>query len=92
MNKQTILISILVISFLATAVVWISYTPPPAKEEPETSETTDIEGQLAELKRLKEIELDTAILSDSFFQELQEPQEVPPLDKTAGRKNPFVSP
>lgn len=92
MSKQTILISVFAISLLATAMVWISYTTPSAEKEPKTSETTDIEARLAELKRLKEIEFDTAILSDSFFQELQEPQEVPPLDKTAGRKNPFISP
>lgn len=90
MNKQIILIFILILALLLTAFIWTSYTA--KKKEPSADgQAIQFEVEIAELRRLKELELDTAILEDSFFQNLQESQEVPPLSGEAGRKNPFTA-
>lgn len=88
MNKQTVLIFVLIFSLAVTAFIWLSYGK--KEKEPVTdNQATDLEARFAELQRLKELELDTAILEDSVFQKLGEPENTPALSETAGRKNPF---
>lgn len=87
MSKQVVLIFILILALLVTTFIWYN-----AKREQEplaNDQAISFGTEIAELRRLKELELDTAILEDSFFQNLREPEEVPPLSGEAGRKNPF---
>ena len=92
MNRKTVLNSIIALSLLVTAYVLFSYISSSKPEEALPQEPNEFEAHLAELQRLKQLDLDTTILDDSFFQGLREPRAIPPLDRETGRSNPFISP
>lgn len=90
MNRQTILTAITLIAFAATAYIWVQYAAkrPEAREDKETALDSP-EGRLGELRRIKEITLDTSIFQDRFFQGLIELAPLPETAIQAGRTNPF---
>lgn len=76
---------------MLTVFIWTSYIQKEQEPSATDSQALYFETEIAGLRRLKELKLDTAILEDSFFQNLQEPEEVPPLSGEIGRKNPFTA-
>ena len=57
----------------------------------ETSETrATIETRLADLRRLKDLQLDTSILQNRFFLSLQPTQPATTIDAKTGKPNPFL--
>lgn len=90
MNRQTILLIVFFLALAGTAYVWISNISSQKSEESEAP-PGEFESRLFELRRLKDINLDTSILEDPFFQSLNRPQEIPPPSVDIGRDNPFQS-
>jgi hypothetical protein len=90
MSKQTILFILLVAVLAGGLYFWFQYFAGETTTE-EIVEDAELEARLTELKRLKEIKLDTAIFQDPQFKNLVLPQvtgtttEVKP-----GRANPFL--
>lgn len=91
MNRQFILIIILLIAVVATALVFYfnyyqnsSETTAPITQEPR--------GRLAELRRIKNLDLDTPVLKDPKFVSLEEFSVEAQLkeDSVPGRPNPFL--
>jgi len=94
MNRQLIFFILFLLILLGTGYIWIQY----AKEgrAPVEEEKIDFEGRLSQLRKLKNLKLDTSILEDSFFQSLELPGEsaVPATEPagTKGRINPYLAP
>lgn len=92
MNRQTILLIILVLALVGTGY-FIYQNLQPQPESALNSQTQgEFQNRLTELQRLKELKLDTSIFQDKFFQTLQLPEK--PLEQplTPGRPNPFFPP
>lgn len=93
MNKQTIILVVLVIAFGGTGFVWYRYlqTRTPAAEiSPETRAAAEDSLNLSELRRLKTLQLDTSVLRDPFFRSLELPSATPAPEITPGNPNPFL--
>lgn len=87
MNKNTLFSLIFVALLGLIGYIWYGYLETPsdtAAEGPQFSKT------LAEVRRLKNLELDTSLFEDRFFRDLEEPQEIPQPEVTPGRENPFA--
>lgn len=93
MNKQTILIVILIGVLAGTGYVWyrqFGATSSSSKGDTIRSASQDIETRLAQFRRLKEIQLDTAVLQDPLFRSLELPEKVVEPEVKLGRPNPFL--
>ena len=94
MNKQIILSIVFILALAGTIYFWLggttsSITPVPDAASAEKGESTAV--QLAQLRKLKNLRLDTDILEDEFFRSLASPQGVPVLQQNEqGRPNPFL--
>lgn len=109
MSRKTLIIIVVVVVF-GGAGLWFFYfqsSPPTdttATEQTVSSSNPDvqrIEQELTDLRRLKDLQLDTSILKNPFLQSL-EPARIPPppsfqnngsstpLYTTPGRPNPFL--
>lgn len=87
--KKNILIIVIVLILLGTAFIWLSYGKNrSASHDPETIESTKI--RLSQLRRLKNLKLDTTIFEDPLFRALKESKASPLPDVQIGRTNPFV--
>mgnify|MGYP001582343910 CR=1 FL=1 len=107
MNLRMIIIIAIVI-LLAGAGAWFYYFQAKSSVEQALSpaqtviaDIQTIERELADLRRLKTIQLDTAVLKDPFLQSLQSPQMLlsadplatsapPSRNITPGRPDPFI--
>lgn len=80
----------LIIALAGTVYVWLGG----AKTLPSTTTGTDGEStaiQLAQLRKLRDLRLDTDILEDEFFKSLSPSQAIPVLQQDGqGRINPFL--
>ena len=93
MNRQTILIVIVILMLAGAAFIWSRYS----QTTPVVEETEDFDIDISELRRLKTINLDTSVLQEPFFRSLETPVEtvtqptVPTSpDTKTGRTNPFT--
>ena len=88
MNRKTIFV-ILFVLLAAGGYFWYQNS----SSEPKEEAGKETASPLAELQRLKTLQLDTLILQDSFFKTLSLPSEVSSIRNattTAGRSNPFL--
>ncbi len=89
MLRQNILIIILGLCLIGIIFVWYNYLSVAAPEPAEVV-TNLYEEELIEIRRLKDLTLDTKILEDEFFRSLQAPPTVDITNLAAGRENPFA--
>lgn len=94
MNRQLIFIGIFILVLGGTAYIWYQYSQSISVPEASVAQD-DFSVQLSELRRLKNLELDTSIMDDSFFRSLDLPPGVQEQSVTqrevSGRANPFIS-
>lgn len=93
MNRQTIMLIVLVIVFGISGFLWYRYLRTRAPATETTAETrAAAEGllDLTELRRLKTLQLDTSVLRDPFFRSLELPSVTPAPEITPGNPNPFL--
>lgn len=90
MTKQMVLSIIIAMTLLGTAYFLYQYSQsgPALEVLPQTE--TEFQTRLAELKRLKELRLDTSIFQDQFFRTLEVPEKSAETPLTPGRSNPFL--
>ena len=88
MIQQNILVIIFTVVIGTTAYFW--YQAVNTQEIVENPAVIELESRLAELRRLKDIQFDTSIFQDQFFQRLSLPVIPPPPEVTIGRQNPFA--
>ncbi|QQG45675.1 MAG: hypothetical protein HYW89_02020 [Candidatus Sungiibacteriota bacterium] len=87
MTKQTtLLIIVFIIIVAATGYLWFGLSGPAV----ENAGGEEFSVRLAELRRLKNLQLDTSVLEDQFFRSLELPQETPLPEVKIGRINPFA--
>ena len=67
---------------------WYSYFQTPGGSE--VQERARSTKALAEVRRLKSLQLDTSLFQDRFFRELEAPREISQPDVPLGRTNPFA--
>ena len=65
----------------------LSSTPAPTDT---AGGSDDVEARLADLRRLKDLKLDTSILQNRFFLSLQSLRTASTSDVRTGRQNPFI--
>lgn len=104
MSRQTLIIIIVAVA-VGAAGLWFFYFQSSSSTEPGMSanisfsssnpDVQRIEQELADLRRLKDLQLDTGILKNPFLQSLELPR-IPPQSigtttvTTSGRPNPFL--
>lgn len=89
MSRKNIFAILFVLLAAGGGYFWYRYSP----SAPEGEASKETSSPLAELQRLKTLQLDTLILQDSFFKSLSLPSEVSSqinASTTAGRSNPFL--
>ncbi len=87
MNRNTLFSLVLVALLGVIGYTWYGYLG----ATPETEgESASFSKTLAEIRRLKTLDLDTSLFQDRFFLDLVEPQEIPQPEITPGRENPFA--
>lgn len=102
MNRQTLIVIIVVVVF-GGAGLWFFYFQSSASTElganisfsSSNPDVQRIEQELADLRRLKDLQIDTSILKNPFLQSLEAPRISPPSFQnngttTPGRPNPFL--
>lgn len=88
MNRNTIFTFVFLVLIGFIGYTWYRYL--------DTSPETAAEDQqrfaqsLADVRRLKNLQLDTSLFQDRFFRDLEEPQEIPQPEVEPGRTNPFA--
>lgn len=87
MNRQGIFSLILVLVLGITGYLWYQYLRSSPGQEGESSR---LAARLSEVSRFRNVQLDTSIFQDRFFNSLTLPQEAPELEVTPGRSNPFA--
>lgn len=88
MNRNTIFTLVFVIILGVMAYMWYGYLALPT--DTDGAEQASFTKTLAEVRRLKNLKLDTSIFQDRFFLDLEEPQEIPQPAVEPGRENPFA--
>lgn len=91
--RQTIFTIIFVVLIVGIGYVWYNASPASTGPETETPPTGITSTRLAELQRLRTLQLDISILKDPIFNSLQSPIEVvgtPVTQVQSGRVNPFA--
>lgn len=80
----------MILALLGTVFVWWRYLS--IGGAPAATETVpdEFENELAEIRRLKDLKLDTGILQDDFFKSLEAPPVVDVTNVQTGRENPFL--
>lgn len=102
MSRQTLIIIVIMLVFGGAGLWFFSFqssSPPEGAAQSVSSSNPDvqrIEQELSNLRRLKDLQLDTSILKNQFLQSL-EPPRIPPSNGTTtpayttpGRSNPFL--
>ena len=101
MSRQNLIILIIVLVF-AGAGIWFFYfqsSSPAADQAADTSSDPDVqhvEQELVNLRRLKDLRLDTSILQNPFLKSLEVPRTISQKTGTStayatpGRSNPFL--
>lgn len=87
MTRNTLFSFLFIGLLVLIGYMWYGYLAAPAGTG---EERASFAKSLAEVRRLKNLELDTSIFQDRFFLDLEEPQEVPEPEVTPGRENPFA--
>lgn len=87
MNKQTILIGILIITLIALGALWYSYVSHRSGGDTDNSAVGSDTGAY---QRVKDLKLDVALFADPVFRELKQETIPPPLTESIGRSNPFL--
>ncbi|MBI2023780.1 hypothetical protein HYT00_00040 [Candidatus Giovannonibacteria bacterium] len=92
MNKQTILLIVLVLAVIAGGYVWYAYffQSPKKDETPEVKKQVVSEEFLARAAILDRIKINTDFFSSPDFLKLEDGAAKPPLPETKGRTNPFA--
>ncbi|MEK7541777.1 MAG: hypothetical protein AAB533_02945 [Patescibacteria group bacterium] len=89
MSRNTFFSLVFVALLILIGYTWYRYLGAPA-DTGATEQPASFSKALAEVRRLKNLELDTPLFQDRFFRELEEPQEISEPDVTPGRENPFA--
>lgn len=99
MSRQTFIIIVIILVF-GGAGLWFFYFQSssstqnsPTAEENVSSSNPDmqrIEQELVDLRRLKDLQLDTSILKNQFLQSLEALPVLHTSTSTPGRANPFL--
>ena len=87
MNRNTLFSLVLVALLGVIGYTWYGYLGATPETE---AERAGFSKTLAEIRRLKTLDLDTSLFQDRFFLDLVEPQEIPQPEITPGRENPFA--
>ena len=85
----TILIIVLVLG--GATFLWRQYNAAPSASETDSAAVDidpTIEGELAQLRQLKTIHLDTAVLKEDSFRLLIAPPPVPGIEENNGQQSP----
>lgn len=94
--KQTIILIIVVLVLGGIGYFWYAYVQSTPAEPTTTSADTQtaLKQQIANLRRLKDLHLDTSIFQDPFFQQLKASDgsvlAPPEVSQQQGRPNPFL--
>lgn len=87
MNRGTIFVFIFIILLALIGYTWYNYSRQPADTPAPQAES---DKTVVEVRRLKNLELDTSLFQDRFFRDLTEPKEKVEPEATPGRENPFA--
>lgn len=91
MTRSNIFLIFFLILLLGTGYLWYQYSRTSLVSPEKASE--DFEARLAQLRRLKTLKIDVAILEDPFFKSFRSISEVVAPEKVevkTGRSNPFL--
>lgn len=88
MNRNTVFTLVFVILLGVIGYMWYGYLGAPT--DTDGAEQASFTKTLAEVRRLKNLKLDTSVFQDRFFLDLEEPQEIPQPEVKPGRENPFA--
>lgn len=89
MNRNTLFSFVFVGLLIFIGYLWYGYVAAPADTGTGEAQASFAKS-LAEVRRLKNLDLDTSLFQDRFFLDLEEPQEIPEPEVTPGRGNPFA--
>ncbi|MFY9462928.1 MAG: hypothetical protein WAP52_01945 [Candidatus Sungiibacteriota bacterium] len=90
--KRSTLFTIIFIAILGViGYIWYGYWQTPAADTSESAREDDFTRTLAQVARLKNLNLDTSFFRERAFTDLEEPQISPEPDITPGRPNPFAA-
>ena len=87
MNKNTLFSLVFVALLGLIGYTWYGYLGTPVEQN---AERASFSSTLAEVRRLKTLDLDTSLFQDRFFRDLEEPEIAPEPEVTPGRENPFA--
>jgi len=87
MNRNTIFVLVFIVLLLGIGYTWYGYLQTTVDTQVPQVEFTKV---LAEVRRLKNLEIDTALFQERFFRELTAFQQTPQPEVTVGRENPFA--
>ncbi len=90
MRRSTIFTIIFVLILGVIGYIWYGYWQAPAADTG-TATQDDFTRTLAQVARLKNLNLDTSLFRESSFTDLEAPQISPEPDITPGRPNPFAA-
>lgn len=90
--RKTILSVVLILTLVATGFVWFRYVRTPSASAP-AAELGVLENEtLKKYRKLKNLNSDTSVLQNPFFQSLSRPgSDTPLVDIPRGRANPFAA-
>jgi len=91
MNRTTLFTVLFLLALSAAGFFWYRRLEIPAEPGSVSGgDTNRFIRTLAEVRRLRGIDIDTSVFQDRFFQELIPPKEIPRPEAKPGRENPFA--
>lgn len=90
--RRSTLFAIIFIAILGViGYIWYGYWQTPVAGTEESVTEDDFTRTLAQVARLKNLNLDTSLFRERAFTDLESPQIPPEPDITPGRPNPFAA-
>ena len=90
MDSRNIVLIILILAITIGGYVWYTRQTVDVQATLQSDTVLQFERALVDMRRLKEVTLDTSVLSDPFFRSLIIPTPVPDPSVIPGRPNPFL--
>jgi hypothetical protein len=93
LDRQTIFLIILLLALAGGGWVWYQSRVTPgdaAQSAGPSQDILDIEARMAEIRRLKTVEINTSVFQDSRFRALKEITATSSPAVSPGRLNPFA--
>lgn len=88
MNRNNLFTLLFIVLLGAIGATWYYYRRPQDERAFPREEFT---RSIAQLERLRTIDIDTTIFQDPVFTSLEAPPELPEAEVTPGRPNPFLN-